>query len=114
MTDSPLPPPLYACGVELCRWAAFNGPHPDMLHAVWWGCTPRPARPFEPGELVSHVTEPTGAQYPVERCEWDSGTGWHVVVRYRDDQWGTVREDPDRLVRRGAIQPELFDPEVTP
>lgn len=46
----------YSCIEPRCRWSAFNGPHPNLLHAVWWGCTERPARPYAPGDLTSSGT----------------------------------------------------------
>lgn len=103
----------YSCTEKRCRWAAFNGPHPDLIHAVWWGCTKRPARPYEPGALVVDVHDPEGAAYPVDHCEWDSGTGWHVVVRYAAGQWGLVRKDvawvrPATPVV-GHVQPDIFE-----
>jgi hypothetical protein len=103
----------YSCAEPRCRWAAHNGPHPNQLHAVWWGCTKRPARPYAPGDLVVNVHDPEATPYPVDHLEWDDGRGWHVVVRYRDDQWGLVRHEPTelRLAHPSAshTQPALFD-----
>lgn len=103
----------YHCTEPRCRWAAFNGAHPDLFHAVWWGCTKRPARPFQPGDLVVDVHDPQDTPHPVDHCEWEEGRGWHVVVRYRDDRWGLVRKELAwvRLVTpaAGHSQPALFD-----
>lgn len=103
----------FACAEPRCRWAAFNGDHPDLIHAVWWGCTKRPARPYQPGDLVVDMYDPGEAPYPVDHCEWDSGRGWHVVVRYSDGQWGLVRKEAAwvRLFATadGHVQPDLFD-----
>lgn len=106
----------YVCGNELCRWAAFNGEHPNRIHAVWWGCTSRPPAPFARGVLVIHVADPKQPAVPVERCEWDSGTGWHVVVRYAPGKWGTVRHEPTMLAvyvpPSSPVQPSLFELET--
>jgi hypothetical protein len=87
----------FTCNEPTCRWAVFNGAHPDRLHAVWWGCTKRPARPFRIGQLVKDVSDPTGGAFPVDHLEWSEGTGWGVAVRYADHAWGVTVVDPNHL-----------------
>lgn len=93
----------YACAEPRCRWALFNGPHPDLVHAVWWRCTKRPAKPFAAGDMVSRTYARGSAPVPVDHCSWDIGLGWRVYLRHGDGPWAVG----------GPERPEDLRPAVT-
>jgi hypothetical protein len=98
----------YQCTEPRCRWAAFNGTHPNLIHAVWWGCTRRTSAPFRPGDVVTYVDVPEIPPTPVKGCHWDGGTGWHVEL-----EPNSAYHTPDRFrlvaAAAGHTQPALFD-----
>lgn len=98
----------YTCTEPRCRWKRDNGDHPDLPHAVWWGCTPRPPAPLRKGDVVRRTGLPDLEPEVVATVGWDEGRGWQITFCHHG--WFTGPNDPaDYEVVGGHVQPDIFE-----
>ncbi|WP_402465727.1 hypothetical protein [Isoptericola aurantiacus] len=84
-----------------------DGAHPSQANAVWWGCEPRPPRPFRSGDTVVRF----GSEHVVDKAWWDVGQGWLACLDCAHGYHGAPAP-AEQLTVRSAVpwtEPDLFE-----